>query len=320
MTVTAAPRARRADPAHGPVAELDDELAADQGADVRARRRADRERELAAPHGWLSLAGFHWLPSRPEPVPGVPGLWLADDVGAHLRPGEADGPRVQGPGVADGAFDGDVPEGGSVVVGTFLPAGREPVDAAAAPGERAAQDATAGETAGETAAVAIELVRRTGRLAIRLRDPHARARLDFAGVPVFAHDPSWALEAPVRLYDAPREVVVGAARSGLVHRLQAVGELDLTRGDRRVTLVLTGGPGGTPTLLFSDEAPGVAPWRVARPELPGSLAPGGSGVARLDLNDALNLPYAFSDHGTCPAPPPGNHVPFAVTAGERAPR
>jgi len=303
MTVTDAPRIRLSGPAAGPAA------------DRRARRRADRERELAAPHGWLSLAGFHWLPLRPEPLPGVPGLWLADDAGAHLRPGETDGPRVDGPELADGAYHGDVPEGGSVVLGTFLPAGREPVDGADADGQ-----AAEGAPAGETAAVAIELVRRTGRLAIRLRDPHARTRLNFAGVPAFDHDPSWEVDAPVRLYDAPRALVVGAARPGLVHRLQAVGELDLTRGDRTVTLVLTGGPGGAPTLFFSDEAPGVAPWRVARPELPRSLTPGGSGVARLDLNDAVNLPYAFSDHGTCPAPPPGNHVPFAVTAGERAPR
>jgi len=301
MTVTDAPRVRPRGPA-----------TTDPAADRRARRRADRERELAAPHGWLSLAGFHWLPSRPEPLPGVPGLWLADDAGAHLRPGEADGPRVHGTDIEDGAYDGDVPEGGSIVLGTFLPAGREPVD-----GIDPAEEP--GEEPGESAAVAIELVRRTGRLAIRLRDPHARARLDFAGVPAFDHDPSWEVEAPVRLYDAPHELVVGAARPGLVHRLQAVGELDLTRGDRTVTLVLTGSP-GAPTLLFSDEAPGVAPWRVVRPELPGSLTPGDAGIARLDLNDAVNLPYAFSDHGTCPAPPPGNHVPFAITAGERAPR
>jgi len=297
MTVTDAPRLRRTT-----------DQGADQGAVAWARRRADRERELAVPHGWLSLTAFHWLPARPEPLPGVPGLWLADDAGAHLRPGEATGPLVEGPDVRGGAFDGDVPEGGSTILGTFLPAGREPL-APGAPDERA-----------ETATVAVELVRRTGRLAIRLRDPHARARLDFAGVPAFDHDPSWDLTAPVRLHAEPRDLVVGAARPGLVHRVRAVGELDLTRGDRTVTLVLTGGPGGAPTLLFSDEAAGVAPWRVVRPELPDGLVPGTSGTARLDLNGALNLPFAFGDHGTCPAPPPGNHVPFAVTAGERAPR
>ncbi|MFI2102235.1 DUF1684 domain-containing protein [Isoptericola sp. NPDC019693] len=308
MTVTAPPSARHP----GSPAAPDTGRAASPAADPRARGRADRERELAAPHGWLSLAGFHWLPSRPAPLPGVPGLWFADDTGAHLRPGGADGPRIEGRGISDGAFDGDVPEGAGVVLGTFLPVGREPLGRDGGPSDDG--------PVGETAAVAVELFRRTGRLAIRLRDPHARARLDFAGVPVFAHDPSWELEVPVRLYDTPHEVVVGAARRGLVHRLRAVGELDLNRDGRTVTLLLTAGPGGAPSLLFSDEAPGAAPWRVVRPDVPESLTPGTAGVARLDLNDAVNLPYAFSEHGTCPAPPPGNHVPFAVTAGERSPR
>ncbi|MFE7408318.1 DUF1684 domain-containing protein [Isoptericola sp. NPDC057559] len=314
MTVTDSARPPRGtDPSTDPGTEPE--------AGPRARRRADRERELAAPHGWLSLTAFHWLPARPASLPGLPGLWLADDAGAHLRPGEGAGPLLRGSAVRDGSFDGDVPEGGSTVLGTFRPDGREPVGpGAGAVAHDPTRDEALDERSGETSEVAVELVRRTGRLAVRLRDPHARARLDFAGVPVFEHDPTWDLTVPVRRYAAPRDVVVGAARPGLVHHLDAVGEVDLTRGDRTVTLVLTGTPGGAPTLLFSDEADGVAPWRVVRPTLPEGLAPGASGTARLDLNAAVNLPYAFSDHGTCPAPPPGNHVPFAVTAGERAPR
>jgi uncharacterized protein len=283
----------------------DADLGDDATAAAWARRRADRERELGTPHGWLSLTAYHWLPSRPTHLPGVPGLWWADESGAHLRPGGGGDLLLQGPDLHDGTYDGDVLEGGSVILGTFLPLTRGP-----ATPERSEH--------AETARVAVELVRRTGRLAIRLRDPHARARLDFAGVPAFDHDPSWDVEVPVRLYADPFELVVGAARPGLVHRVRAVGEIDLTHGDRTVTLTLTGGPGGAPTLLFSDEAAEVAPWRVVRPELPVGLVPGATGTARLDLNGAVNLPFAFSGHGTCPAPPAGNHAPFAVTAGERA--
>ncbi|MGO1336093.1 MAG: DUF1684 domain-containing protein, partial [Cellulosimicrobium funkei] len=121
---------------------------------------------------------------------------------------------------------------------------------------------------------------------------------------------------------APRPVVVGAARPGLVHPVRTVGEVDLVverDGARRgATLALTGAPDGAVTLLFSDEADGVAPWRVLRVDA--DAVPGTAGSVRLDLNRAVNLPYAFSDFGTCPAPVEGNHVPFAVTAGERAPR
>ena len=298
---------------------LDSTTTADAAAAAElARRHARREEDLRTPHGWLSLVGYHWLPSDPGALPGVPGLWWADADGAHHRPGATDG-ATDGPAVgpADGEADGAVvdadgspagtvvvDEGGSHVVGTFLPAGRE--------------DAAADDEAG-TVRVAVEVVRRTGRYAVRLRDPLAPARTGFTGVPRYVHDPAWVLDAPVRWYDEARAVVVGAARPGLVHAVRAVGEVDVEHDGRTATLVLTGRPGGATTLLFSDEADDVAPWRVLWVDVPDGPAAAPE-TLRLDLNGAVNLPYAFSAFGTCPAPVPGNHLPFAVAAGERAPR
>ncbi len=39
----------------------------------------------------------------------------------------------------------------------------------------------------------------------------------------------------------------------------------------------------------------------------------------LDFTRAVNLPCAYTDFATCPLPPAGNRLPFAVTAGERIP-
>lgn len=253
---------------------------------AHAAWRAAREDDLRTPHGWLSLVAYLDVPHTPTPLGAVPGRWWVDGGRVHHAVG------------AD-VTTHDVDEAGSQVVTTYLPSGRRP----AAPGA-------------ETAEVAVELVRRTGRHALRLRDPQAAARTSFTGVPVFAHDASWVLDAPVRWHAEPRQVVVGAARPGLVHRTTVVGEVDVTREGRTATLALTGGPGGAVALLFSDEAADVAPWRVLQVGTPDA----GATTVRLDLNRAVNLPYAFSDHGTCPAPVPGNHLPFAVTAGERVPR
>ena len=252
--------------------------------------RAARERELATPHGWLTLVAYLPLLSEPTAFDGVPGLWWADEEGAHHRR-SADEPGAGTTHV--------VAEAGSAIAATFVPEGRT----------------------GAQAEVAVEVVRRTGRYALRLRDPRAAARAGFTGVPTFPYDASWVLDAPVRWYDEPRPAVVGAARPGLVHRTTAIGEVDLERDGRSVTLQLTGGKGGSAALLFTDEAADLAPWRVLTVERPADDEPSAaSGTVRLDLNRAINLPFAFSDHGTCPAPLPGNHVPFAVTAGERAPR
>lgn len=254
-----------------------------------AQWHAARERELATPHGWLTLVAYLQLPSDPTAFDGVPGVWWADEDGAHHK-ASADEPGAGSTHV--------VPEAGSSIVQTYVPEGRT----------------------GAEAEVAVELVRRTGRYALRLRDPRAAARAAFTGVPTFPYDASWVLDVPVRWYDEPRAEVVGAARPGLIHRTSVIGEVDLERDGRTVTLQLTGGKGGSAALLFTDEAADLAPWRVLTVELPSDGTSSAPETVRLDLNRAINLPFAFSDHGTCPAPVPGNHVPFAVTAGERAPR
>ena len=112
-------------------------------------------------------------------------------------------------------------------------------------------------------------------------------------------------------------MTVGAAQHGLVHHVRLVGEIDVERDGVRHTLRLSNGhQPGQVTVLFSDEAQDLAPWRVVTVDVADPTA----GTLRIDLNRTLNLPYAFSDFGTCPAPVEGNHLPFAVTAGERDPR
>jgi uncharacterized protein (DUF1684 family) len=48
-------------------------------------------------------------------------------------------------------------------------------------------------------------------------------------------------------------------------------------------------------------------------------APAADGTVILDFNHAVNLPCAYTEFATCPLPPPGNHLPVAITAGEKTP-
>ncbi len=45
--------------------------------------------------------------------------------------------------------------------------------------------------------------------------------------------------------------------------------------------------------------------------------PGPDGHALLDFNKAYTPPCAYTEFATCLIPPPQNHLPFAVRAGER---
>ncbi|MFF2620570.1 DUF1684 domain-containing protein [Oerskovia jenensis] len=277
---------------------------------------AERERTLREQHGWLTLTTLHWVPESPTAFAGLPGQWWSDADGVHLRAAAADAiVPAGGQDVLRGTHVQDVAEGASTFVATFVPDGVDP----ASP-------------------VAVELVRRTGRYGLRVRDPRARTRVAFEGVPTFDYDPSWVLDAPVRWYDAPVAEVVGGAQPGLEHHVQVVGEVDVTRDGLTTTLRLTGTPGGSASLLFTDPAPGIADWRVlfvdrdpagtagsetyvAEASDDGATAgPDAARTLRLDLNRTLNLPYAFTDFGTCPRPVDGNVLPFSVEAGEKAPR
>ncbi|MFD7023624.1 DUF1684 domain-containing protein [Promicromonospora sukumoe] len=291
------------------------ESPADAARDLAAWR-ADRERDLRTPHGWLSLTGLLWPTSEPRRLPGLPGEWWVVDRTLYTRPAAGDTAVLTGERVAEqGPTLVAVDEGRSRVLGTFLPEGRAGSGAAAGKGSDGAPGADGGDP--DTDEVAVEVVLRTGRYGLRPRDPRAATRTGFTGVPAFAHDPEWVLDARVSWYDEPERVTVGAAQPRLVHHVQVIGEVDVVRGSTVTTLALTGTL-DEPTLLFSDEADDVAPWRVLRIDL--DAGEGEPGTLRLDLNRAVNLPYAFTEFGTCPAPVPGNHLPFAVTAGEKAPR
>ncbi len=249
---------------------------------------AARERDLAAEHGWLTPTSLTWLPAHPTTLVGLPGRWWADDQGAaHVAAGPADHLALRGDPV-DGEARVAVDEGRSSSDLSF--------------------------TAHDGTRVVVEVVRRTARTAVRVRDPRAATRAAFTGVPIAAFDPAWVIEAPVRWADAPREVVVGAAQPGLVHRVRVVGEAVVEHAGRKATLALTAVDDEHVALLFSDESSDVAPWRVVQ-----AAARRGDATVRLDFNRAVNLPFAFSDFGTCPAPVAGNHVRFAVVAGERRP-
>ncbi len=247
---------------------------------------AEREAELRAPHGWLSLTALHWLDAEPAAFPGAPGRWSVhpDGVLLHAEPGDGlshGGEAIEGELVLSPA------EGGAGVTLQH--------------GERL-----------------VEVIQRGGAYALRVRDPQAPTRTAFTGVPAFTPDARWVLDASFEAYAQPRRVTVGAVVPGLTHEQTARGvlrfELD---GVAHALTAMDAGDGGL-SVLFRDATSGVSTHGGAR-----SVSvdePGDDGAVVLDFNRAVNLPCAFTDYGTCPLPPAENVLPVAVEAGERHPR
>jgi len=248
--------------------------------------RGERERELAAPHGWLSLTALHWLDGEPRTFDQIPGRWSFRDERVRLSP--------TGTGTLS-------LEGAPLVAPIEL----EPIDGA--PGVLL-----------EAGRQRLEVIRRSERAAVRIRDPEAPTRSRFRGVPRFPWDPGWILPASFEPFERPQQLVVGAVVEGLTHSAQAIGRLHFTVDGRPQAVLAYAAKEGDGLLLhFRDRTSGVTTHGSSRAVA--MEPPSSDGLTTLDLNRAINLPCAFTDHATCPLAPADNHLDVAVEAGERSP-
>ncbi|HEY0807772.1 MAG TPA: DUF1684 domain-containing protein, partial [Pseudonocardiaceae bacterium] len=159
------------------------------------------------------------------------------------------------------------------------------------------------------------IARRSGYL-IRVHDPKAEVLRAFHGVPTFEPDETWALRGRFEPFDEPRPTTVGAVVEGLSHVYTSPGLVRFERDGVEHTLTAFNGKTGGLSILFTDATSGVTTYAANRSL---AVAPPEDGTVVLDFNRAVNLPCAFTDYATCPLPPAGNHLPFAVEAGERTP-
>lgn len=243
-----------------------------------------REQDLNTDYGWLTVVAFNWLASSPEEIPGLPGKWWAADDGlAHVT--ASGGLTLNGEPV-EGTTSASVPEAGSL---SWLLHGDK----------------------------LVELVLRGGRYAIRQRDPRATTRVGFSGVPTYPVDPAWVVTGHFSPREEPVRIEVATARPDLRQHITAIGTVHLALGDSAYELVATAAGEGRVSLSFQDEtnADETAPWRTVTT---GPVQDDRTVV--VDFNRAINLPFAFTDFGTCPAPVIGNQLALPVTAGEKRPR
>ncbi|WP_409370807.1 DUF1684 domain-containing protein [Mycolicibacterium sediminis] len=164
----------------------------------------------------------------------------------------------------------------------------------------------------------IEVIRRTGSVALRVHDPESPQLAAFEGIPAYPPSERWRVEGRFTPYAEPSTVTTGAVVEGLEHHHSAVGVVDFEVDGSTHRLVAFVGKQGGLQVLFTDATSGVTTYPAAR-----SLAvsaPEPDGVVVLDFNRAANLPCSFTDYATCPVAPAENRLGVAVEAGEKNPR
>lgn len=195
------------------------------------------------------------------------------------------------------------------VVGTELPlaftgdgSGLEGGELRIRPGEQIAR-----------AALQLRHMQRDGVIALRILDSQAAGRLSLQGIDVFPADAAW--RVPGRFVPAPTEQIVEITSvDGYVREQRIAGTVEFMVEGQALALTVSGEPHDL-SAVFADATSGTESFHFRFLDLEPVAS---DGTIVVDFTRAYLPPCAFSDFYVCPLPLPGNRMPVAIRAGEKA--
>lgn len=269
--------------------------------------RAQREKEISASDGWLTLAGLDWLKT------GINSIGSSADSQVRLP---ASAPAHLGMLTVSGKAPDDV-------VQLLSPAGGFPPDVTldGAPAREGALT-VAGSKPSTIAWHGLSLVvlKRGGRFVVRIKDADSPARASFHGLNWYAPDANYRVTArwvpfkPAQIEEIPTVI-------GTTLKLPAPGLAVFLLNDEVVNLepVLEDPSGKTLFFILKDTTSKTTTYSGGRflhtglpdhgLDQPGNLV--------LDFNQLENPPCAYTEFATCPLPPEQNRLDIGLEAGER---
>jgi hypothetical protein len=279
--------------------------------------RAQQERKLSAPDGWLTLIGLEWL------KPGFNSVGAAADnqIQVHAQAPAHIAVLTVSANPEDAKPRDDNSQ--SSIVQLLAPSGGFPpkltMDGNPA---REGQLAVDGPKPSAVAWHGLTLVvlRRGDRFVLRIKDADSPTRTGFSGLNWYAPDPRFLIAAqwipftPVRIQKIP--TVLGTTLD-----LPAPGLARFKLNGHTLSLepVLEDPSGRTLFFILRDETSKTTTYgggRFLHTGLPdhGLDQPG---LLTLDFNRLENPPCAYTPYATCPLPPRQNQLPVALEAGEQ---
>lgn len=264
--------------------------------------RAQRERELAAPDGWLTLVGLEWL------KPGVNTFGTGPDNTIKIR---AQAPQHFGLLTVSGS-----------TVQLLSPSGGFPTDfqldgKPAREGTLSADDAKPSTLTWH--GLTMVVLPRGGRYALRIKDADSPTRTQFHGLHWYAPDPRFRVTAKWIPYSTPHvEKIPTIINTTLDMPAPGIAEFTLDGKTLRLEPVFEGGQRDKLFFILRDQTSRTTTYESARflhTGLP-SNGVGQPGTLILDFNELYNPPCAYTPYATCPLPPEQNRLPVAIEAGE----
>ena len=273
-------------------------LSATYAGEIEAWRR-QREAELRAPDGWLSLTGLYLLADGSHTV----GSDVASDVVLPANAPSRLGDIAFHAGEALLTVTTDTMTDAAVLVD----------------GEQKRLVRLVDNTGGRrptlvTVGTVSFFIHRFGNQhAVRVKDNANPAIHAFAGRRWFPIQPQYRVQGIFTFFTDPQAIRIGTVvNTDSIYR--SIGAIDFELEGRKLQLLASaGGAPGQLFIVFRDATAGEETYSAAR-FLSADVAPDGS--VDLDFNKAYNPPCAFTPYATCPLPPRENILPVRIAAGE----
>lgn len=254
-----------------------------------------RIKNLTAEDGWLSLVGLHWLEPGQNPA------------------GSAEDSALQFPPNAPAKMGVFTLENGKV---TFTPA---PGVTALKGGQPFTGGAIADDEKTEPDIIQIgtlrfHAIKRGDKYGIRVRDPEAKARKAFHGIPRYPVSAKYKLQARWEAAKEPRKIAVPTVL-GTVEENTSFGAVVFQLDGKEYRLYpVQASPEDKLFLIFADPTNKTTTYGAGRFLY---ADPPKDGKVTIDFNRSYNPPCAFSAYATCPLPPKENRLQVAIEAGEK---
>lgn len=265
--------------------------------------RAQREKEIDAPDGWLTLVGLEWLKSGGNTIGGAADneIRIAAHAPEHIGVLSVNGTVVQltapvGGFPPDLMVDGKPAHDGPLVVNDNTP------------------------SVVEWHGLSLVVLNRADRFALRIKDADSPTRKAFHGLNWYAPDPvfrvlaRWIPYTPTRILKIP--TVLG---NTLNLPSPGVAEFTLYGKTLRLEPVIEDPTGKTLFFILRDQTRYDTTYEAAR-FLHTGLPDHGldqPGLITLDFNRLENPPCAYTPYATCPLPPESNRLLVQIQAGEK---
>ena len=263
--------------------------------------RAAREQKLRSPDGWLSVSGLFYLKSgeqtfgsgkscqillTPASSPEIAGTLIVSDLGVYFQASKGVNLKWNDNPATSGML------------------GIDPIQPEADSPDRL--------TIGTTT---LHLIRRSGRLAIRLKDSANPLITSFPGERWYLPNPDFRIAGRFTPYTEEKKVLIENIK-GETHEEKLAGYVECQLHGAAIRLDVIADTPETLFLIFRDRTSGRDTYGAGRFL---SVMRPADGNVLLDFNRAYNPPCAYNPFTLCPIPPKQNHLDVAVTAGALKP-